>query len=58
LWLSHPLSSGSSELTGQEESENDGTVLTFDLQEAIAELCEKRLSRPTTAEVGRKIFKS
>jgi hypothetical protein len=37
LWPSYPLSSGSSELTGPEESENDGTVLTSDRQEAIAE---------------------
>jgi hypothetical protein len=41
LWPSHPLSSCSSELTGPEESENDGTVLTYDLQEAIAELCKR-----------------
>jgi hypothetical protein len=38
FWPSHPLSTGSSELTEPEESENDGTALTSDLQEAIAEL--------------------
>jgi hypothetical protein len=47
LWPSHPLSSGSNELTGPEESKNDGTVLTSDLQEAIAELCEQGSSSPT-----------
>jgi hypothetical protein len=49
---SHPLSSGSSELTGQEESENDGAVLTSDLQEAIPELCEKDRSGPTIADIS------
>jgi hypothetical protein len=49
---SHPLSSESSELTEQEESENDGTVLTTDLQEDIAELCEKDWSGPTIADIS------
>jgi hypothetical protein len=40
-WPSHPSSSGSSELSGPEESENDGTVLTSELQEATGELREK-----------------
>jgi hypothetical protein len=51
-WPSHPLSSGSSELTGPEESENGGTVLTSGLQEAIAELCEKGSSDPTITDVS------
>jgi hypothetical protein len=52
LWPSRPLSSGSSELTGPEESENDGTVLTYDLQEATAELFEKGSSGPTVADIS------
>jgi hypothetical protein len=35
--------------TEQAESENDGTALTSDLQEAVAELCEKGSSGPTIA---------
>jgi DNA-directed RNA polymerase specialized sigma subunit len=53
LWPSYPISSGSSELTGPEESENDGTVLTSDFQEAIAELCEKGSSGPTIANISK-----
>jgi DNA-directed RNA polymerase specialized sigma subunit len=49
-WPSHTLSS--SELIGPEESENDGTVLTSDLQEAIAELCEKGSSNPTIDNIS------
>jgi hypothetical protein len=52
LWCSHPLSSGSSELTGPEELDNDGTVLTSDLQDAIAELCEKGSSGPAIADMS------
>jgi hypothetical protein len=52
LWPSHPLSSGSSELTGQQESENDETILTSDLQEEIAKLCEEGSSGPTIADVS------
>jgi hypothetical protein len=51
-WPSLSLSSGSSDLTGQEESENDGTVLTSDLQGATAELCEIGSSDPTIADVS------
>jgi hypothetical protein len=51
-WPSRPLSSGSSELTGPEESERDGTALTSDLQEAIAELYEKGSSGPTIADIS------
>jgi hypothetical protein len=51
-WPSHPLSSGSNELTGPEESENDGTVLNSDLQEAIAELYEKDSLGPTIANIS------
>jgi hypothetical protein len=39
--ISHPLYSGSSELTGPEKSDIDGTVINSDLQQAIAELSEK-----------------
>jgi hypothetical protein len=52
LWFSHPLSSGSNELTGPEELENDGTVLTSDFQEATAKLCEKGSSGPTIADTS------
>jgi hypothetical protein len=52
LWPSHLLSSGSSELTGPEESESDGAVLTSGLQEAIAELCEKGSAGPTIADIS------
>jgi DNA-directed RNA polymerase specialized sigma subunit len=52
LWPSHSLSSGNNELTGPEESENDGTVLASDLQEAITELCQKGSSHPTIADIS------
>jgi hypothetical protein len=52
LWLSHSLSSGSSELTRQEELENDARVLTFDLQEAIAKLYVNFSSGPTVADIS------
>ncbi|PNF41545.1 hypothetical protein B7P43_G12310 [Cryptotermes secundus] len=50
-YMGTQLSSGSSELTGPEESVNDGTVLTSDLQEAVAEMCEKGSSGPTIADI-------
>jgi hypothetical protein len=50
LWPSHP--SGSSELPGPEELENDGTVLTSDLQEAIAILYKEGSSGPTIADIS------
>jgi hypothetical protein len=52
LWPSHPLSCGNSELTGPQESENNGTVLTSDLQEARVELYEKCSSGPTIADIS------
>jgi hypothetical protein len=45
------FTSSISEHTGPEESENDGTVVTSDLQEAIAELCEKGSSGPTITDI-------
>jgi hypothetical protein len=45
-------SSGDSELTGPEISENNGTVLTSDLQEAVAELCKKGSSGPAIADIS------
>jgi hypothetical protein len=42
----------SSELTGPEEMQNDGIVLTSDLQEATAKMCEKGLSGPAIADIS------
>jgi hypothetical protein len=52
MWPSHPLFSGSRELTGLVEQEYYDTVLTSDLQEAIADLCEKGSSGPTIADIS------
>jgi hypothetical protein len=52
MWSSHPLSSGSSALPRPEESKNDGTVLTYDLQEGTAELCEKSTSGPKVTDMS------
>ncbi|XP_023214935.1 jerky protein homolog-like [Centruroides sculpturatus] len=48
LWPSHPLISSRSKIT--ESAERDNTVLNSDLQEAIAELCERvNISSETTS---------